>query len=269
LAVRRIEIAESGTRGKRGTLNMTKTLNETLSLASEYERQLPRLELPENHPGDLRMAAWIDHTLLKPEATPDQVEKLCQEAVQYRFATVCINPVYVPLARRMLEGSGVLVCTVVGFPLGATLTAAKADETRRAIEAGAQEIDMVLPVGLLRGGEYQAVAEDIGTVVQVSHAQGALVKVIQEMALLNQKEKITGCLLSQMAGADFVKTSTGFGPGGATLEDVELMRRVVGPRMGVKAAGGIRSLADARAMLQVGATRLGTSAGVKIVQEAG
>jgi deoxyribose-phosphate aldolase len=248
---------------------MSNNMNEILSRAAAFEKELPALQLPQGHPGDLRMAAWIDHTLLKPEATPDQIEKLCQEALEYRFASVCINPVFVPLCRGLLEGSNVRVCTVVGFPLGATLSLVKADETRRAIEAGAEEIDMVIPVGLLRGGQYQAVLDDIGLVVEVSHANGALVKVILEMALLNRAEKIIGCLLSQAAGADFVKTSTGFGPGGATLEDVELMRRVVGPNMGVKAAGGVRSLADAREMLNIGATRLGTSAGVKIVQEAG
>jgi deoxyribose-phosphate aldolase len=228
-----IEVVKPDTRGKRGKLtNMKPTINEVLARVSAFEEELPSLVLPAGHPGSVPMAAWIDHTLLKPEATPDQIEKLCQEAQ------------------------------------GATLTQAKVDETRHAIEAGAKEIDMVIPVGLLRGGEYAAVAEDIAGVVEMSHAHGAHVKVILEMALLNRKEKIAGCLLSQAAGADFVKTSTGFGPGGATLEDVELMRRVVGPQMGIKAAGGIRSLADARAMLAAGATRLGTSAGVKIVQEA-
>ncbi len=244
-------------------------LQEVLTRAAEYDRELPPLRLPEGHPGDLRIAAWIDHTLLKPEATPEQIEMLCREALEYVFAAVCVNPVFVPLCRRMLEGSNVRVCTVIGFPLGATLTGAKADETRRAIEVGAQEVDMVIPIGLLRGGQYQAVAEDIAAVVEAARPHGALVKVILEMGFLNRREKIIGCLLSQSAGADFVKTSTGFGPGGATLEDVELMRRVVGPHMGVKAAGGIRSLADARAMLAVGANRLGTSSGVKIVQEAG
>lgn len=242
-------------------------ISDLTSLARQYETKLPDLRLPEGHPGSRSIASWIDHTLLKPEATPEQVEKLCAEARQYQFASVCINPVYVPLAHRALAGSPVLVCTVVGFPLGATLTAAKGEETRLSIEAGANEIDMVIPVGLLKGGQYEAVAADVRHIVEISHERAALVKVILEMALLTPFEKIMGCLICQAAGADFVKTSTGFGPGGATVEDVELMRRVVGPDMGVKAAGGVRSLADARAMLQAGATRLGSSAGVKIVQE--
>ena len=195
------------------------------------------------------MAAWIDHTLLKPEAKPAQIVQLCEEARAYEFYSVCINPLYVGLASQALAGSPVLVCTVVGFPLGATPTRVKVYETRTCLESGAREIDMVIPVGLLRAGEYEAVLEDIQAVVESAHAMGALVKVILEMALLNRKEKIAGCLISQAAGAEFVKTSTGFGPGGATLADVELMRRVVGSQMGVKAAGGVRSLADARAML--------------------
>jgi deoxyribose-phosphate aldolase len=247
---------------------MGQSMNELLTLAREYENQLPELALPAGHPGSRPLASWIDHTLLKPEATPAQVEKLCAEARQYEFASVCVNPVYVPLARKALSGSPVLVCTVVGFPLGATLSKAKAAETRIAIEEGAAEIDMVIPVGLLKGEQYSAVADDIAGVVEEAHASGAIVKVILEMALLSRFEKIIACLISQSAGAEFVKTSTGFGPGGATLEDVELMRRVVGPDLGVKAAGGVRSLADARAMLLAGATRLGTSAGVKIMQEA-
>jgi len=248
---------------------MNQKLSELLATASEYEKQLPGLELPQGHPGSRPLSAWIDHTLLKPEATPEQVEKLCAEAARCLFASVCVNPVYVPLAHRLLADSPVVVRTVVGFPLGATLTQSKVEETRLSMDAGAAEIDMVIPVGLLKGGQYDAVADDIQRVVDTAHPRGALVKVILEMALLTRFEKIAACLITQMTGADFVKTSTGFGPGGATLEDVDLMRRVVGPQMGVKAAGGIRSLADARAMLQAGATRLGTSAGVKIVEEAG
>lgn len=246
---------------------MTQPISEWIARAREYERNLPDLELPTGHPGDRHMAAWIDHTLLKPEATPQQVEKLCEEARQYSFASVCVNPVYVPLSHRLLAGSPVLVCTVIGFPLGATLSTVKTEETRLAVAAGAQEVDMVIPVGLFKGGEYQAVFDDIRAVVDAAHGLNAVVKVILEMALLTRFEKIAGCLLSQAAGADFVKTSTGFGPGGATPEDVELMRRVVGSRMGVKAAGGVRSLADARAMLARGATRLGSSSGVKIMRE--
>lgn len=247
---------------------MNQDFRELLSLAGEYEKDLPALELPQGHPDARPIASWIDHTLLKPEATPGQIDTLCEEARRFRFASVCVNPIYVPQAHRELEGSPVLVCTVVGFPLGATLTAAKVEETRFALNEGAQEIDMVIPIGMLKGARYSAVAEDIRRIVEVSHGSGAIVKVILEMALLSRFEKIVGCLIAQNAGADFVKTSTGFGPGGATLEDVELMRRVVGPLMGVKAAGGVRSLADAQAMLKVGATRLGTSAGAKIVEEA-
>lgn len=240
---------------------------ELVEKAKAFEMPAAQRKLVRETRAEKPMAAWIDHTILKPEAVPEQVEKLCKEAAQYHFASVCINPVYVPLARRLLENSGVAVCTVVGFPLGATLSAAKVEETRLSIEAGATEIDMVIPVGLLKGAQYTAVADDIQRIVETSHEHGALVKVILEMALLNHFEKIMGCLISQAVGADFVKTSTGFGPGGATVEDVALMRRVVGPGTGVKAAGGIRSLADAQAMLQAGATRLGTSAGVKIVEE--
>jgi deoxyribose-phosphate aldolase len=242
-------------------------VSQIRELVEQYCDQLPPLVLPDHHPGSRGMATWIDHTLLKPEAKPAQIVQLCQEARAYDFFSVCINPLYVGLANQSLAGSPVQVCTVVGFPLGATPTRVKVYETRSCLERGAREIDMVIPVGLLRAGEYDAVLEDIQAVVETAHAMGALVKVIQEMALLDRKEKITACLISQAAGAEFVKTSTGFGPGGATLADVELMRRVVGPHMGVKAAGGVRSLADARAFLAAGATRLGSSAGVIIMQE--
>jgi deoxyribose-phosphate aldolase len=246
---------------------MDTNLNNLLARASAYDNKLPDLVLPAGHLDDRPVAAWIDHTLLKPEGTPEQIARLCEEARQYQFASVCINPVYIPLSARLLQGSHVPVCTVVGFPLGATLSAAKTAETRLSIEAGAREIDMVIPVGLLKGGEYAAVMDDVKQIVDTAHQAGALVKVILEMCLLTRFEKIIGCLISQAAGADFVKTSTGFSTGGATLEDVQLMRRVVGPEMGVKAAGGIRTLNDAMAMLRAGATRLGSSAGVKIVQE--
>lgn len=247
---------------------MSQILTELIARAEAYQLNLPELRLPEGHPDGRPIARWIDHTLLKPEATPEQIDQLCAEAREAKFASVCVNSLYAGQARRLLEGSGVLACVVVGFPLGAMLSQAKAAETRLAIEAGAQEIDMVLPVGLLRARQYAAVFEDIGQVVETAHARGALVKVILETVLLNRFEKIMGCLVSQAAGADFVKTSTGFNTGGATLEDVELMRRVVGPLTGVKAAGGVRSLADAVAFLRAGATRLGSSSGVKIVQEA-
>lgn len=247
---------------------MTASLSELLERARAYESALPPFPADGRVPAG-SLARWIDSTILKPEATPEQIGALCSDAVRYQFAAVCVNPLFVRAARRHLGQSAVKLCTVVGFPLGAVPTRTKVFETRQAIRQGAQEIDMVIPVGLLKAGQAAVVLADIEGVVQAAHAKGAQVKVILEMALLNQAEKILACLLCQAAGADFVKTSTGFGPGGATAADVELMRRVVGPvtAMGVKAAGGIRTLADAQAMLQAGATRLGTSAGVKLVQE--
>ncbi|MBN2046642.1 MAG: deoxyribose-phosphate aldolase [Anaerolineaceae bacterium] len=213
------------------------------------------------------MAKFIDHTILKPEATPEQIESLCADARKYEFASVCINPIFVPLAAKLLAGSPVDVCTVVGFPLGADPGAVKAMEASEAIGHGAKEIDMVLSVGMLKAGEYQHVYDEVKAVVEASHKGGAIVKVILETCLLTQREKIIACLLCKEAGAEFVKTSTGFNKAGATVEDIRLMRGVVGPKMGVKAAGGVRSLADARAMLDAGATRLGASAGVKIMAE--
>ncbi len=209
------------------------------------------------------LAGNIDHTLLKPDATPEAIEKLCREALQYKFASVCINPCYVEYGARYLSGSGVDVCTVVGFPLGACTSAAKAFETQDAIRRGATEIDMVINVGWLKGGLYPQVLEDIREVVRA--AGGACTKVIIEAALLTDDEKVAACALTREAGADFVKTSTGFASGGATVEDVALMRRVVGPSMGVKAAGGIRDTATAEAMLRAGANRIGASASVKII----
>jgi deoxyribose-phosphate aldolase len=218
---------------------------------------------------DIRhLASMIDHTLLKPEASRAQVEQLCDEAKQYGFASVCVNPVYVKLCAQRLKGSPVKVCTVVGFPLGATLPEVKAFETQQALEAGATEIDMVINIGALKDGDNDLVARDMAAVVRTAHAGNALVKVIIEAALLTDDEKTTACQLAQSAGADFVKTSTGFGPGGATVEDVALMRRAVGPTMGIKAAGGIRTLADAQKMIAAGATRIGASASVKIIAEA-
>ncbi len=243
------------------------SFKELSALAAEYDHTLPDLILPAGHPGSGSVARFIDHTLLKPEATPTQVRQVCMEARGHHFASVCVNSVYIGLVAQELQGSSVVPCATIGFPLGATLTAIKAKEAALSVELGAREVDMVIPIGLLRTSEWQAVAEDIAAVVEASHAGGAIVKVILEMCLLDRKQKIMGCLLSQWAKADFVKTSTGFSTGGATLEDVELMRRVVGPQMGVKAAGGIRSLADAYAMLHAGATRLGTSAGLKLVAE--
>jgi len=215
------------------------------------------------------VASQIDHTLLRPEATRADIVKLCGEARQYGFATVCINPYWVPLAASELAGTAVKVCTVAGFPLGATSTEAKVAEAAAALRAGAREIDMVINVGALRSGDFDAVKLDIQAVVRVCHDANAIVKVILETALLDDAQKITACGLAQAAGADFVKTSTGFGPAGATVQDIVLMRHAVGPRMGVKAAGGIRTLDDFRAMVAAGANRVGASASVKIVEAAG
>jgi deoxyribose-phosphate aldolase len=213
------------------------------------------------------IARAIDHTLLKPEATRAQIEQLCAEAREHGFATVCINPTWVPLCSDLLRGSETRVCTVVGFPLGATLPEVKAFEAARVVAEGACEVDMVLNIGALKSGDYRLCERDVEGVVEASHRGGALVKVIIEAALLTDDEKVKACVVSKAAGADFVKTSTGFGPGGATAADVALMRRVVGPDMGVKAAGGVRDLKSAQAMLDAGADRIGASVGVKIVQE--
>jgi len=213
------------------------------------------------------IARAIDHTLLKPEATREQVERLCAEAREHGFATVCVNPTWVPLCADLLRGSETRVCTVVGFPLGATLPEVKAFEASRTVAEGACEVDMVLNLGALKSGDYRLCERDVAAVVEASHRGGAIVKVIIEAALLTDDEKVKACVVSQAAGAEFVKTSTGFGPGGATAADVALMRRVVGPDMGVKAAGGVRDLKSAQAMLEAGADRIGASVGVKIVQE--
>jgi deoxyribose-phosphate aldolase len=215
---------------------------------------------------DPAIASLIDHTILKPEATRADVVKICREARQYNFASVCVNPYWVPLVRAELSGSPVKVCTVVGFPLGATSTEAKVAETAAALRAGAEEIDMVINVGALRSGDDEAVKLDIAQVVKVAHEACAIVKVILETALLDDNQKAVACTLVKLAGADFVKTSTGFGPSGATAHDVALMRQVVGPEMGVKASGGIRTLDDLRTMAAAGATRIGASASVKIVE---
>ncbi|GAB4506202.1 MAG: deoxyribose-phosphate aldolase [Anaerolineales bacterium] len=214
------------------------------------------------------IASLIDHTLLKPEATPEQIAQLCSEAREYGFASVCVNPVYVKLAWDLLKGSPVKVCSVVGFPLGATLPEVKAFEAQQAIRDGASEIDMVIHIGALKAGDDDLVERDIATVVEACHAGGAICKVILETCYLTDDEKIRGCTLAKRAGAEFVKTSTGFGPGGATEQDVALMRRTVGPDMGVKAAGGIRTLEALQRMVAAGANRIGASASVKIMQEA-
>ena len=211
------------------------------------------------------LARMIDHTLLKPEATPGEVQKLCEEAKKFTFASVCINAGYVPLCARLLRGSPVRVCTVIGFPLGATSTATKAFETEQAIRDGAQEVDMVINVGMLKAGELQYVERDIAAVVNAARRQKVLTKVIIETALLTDEEKVKVCLLAKKVGADFVKTSTGFAKGGATAGDIALMRRVVGSAMGVKASGGVRSREDALAMVASGADRIGASASVRIV----
>jgi deoxyribose-phosphate aldolase len=214
------------------------------------------------------IASLIDHTLLKPDATRADILDLCRQAGDYNFASVCVNAYWVPLAAAELAASPVKVCTVVGFPLGATSTAAKVAETEVALANGAQEIDMVQNIGALRGGDHAAVQHDIQAVVEAAHRRGAIVKVILETALLDDDQKVAACLLAKAAGADFVKTSTGFGPSGATVHDVELMRRTVGPDLGVKASGGIRTLDDFNKMVAAGATRVGASASVKIVEAA-
>jgi len=224
--------------------------------------------VPARMAGEASLASLIDHTLLKPEATRGDVSGLCQEARQFGFASVCVNPAWVALAAERLRGSAVRVCTVAGFPLGATTTPAKRAEAAECVKLGAHEVDMVLNVGALRWGDFDTVRLDIAAVAEAVHAGGALLKVILETALLDDEQKVAGCLLAQAAGADFVKTSTGFGPGGATAYDVELMRFAVGGRLGVKAAGGVRSLEDLKKMVAAGATRIGASASVKIMHEA-
>lgn len=210
-------------------------------------------------------SAYIDHTLLKADAKQEEIMNLCAEARMYSFASVCVNPIWVKTAATALEGSSVKVCTVIGFPLGASTSEVKAFETKNAIQNGATEIDMVINVGALRGGDDESVKQDIAAVVQAAGDQ-ALVKVIIETALLTEVEKRTACELAVVANADFVKTSTGFSSGGATVDDIKLMRAVVGPKTGVKASGGIRSLEDMKEMIEAGATRIGASSGVQIMQ---
>ena len=214
------------------------------------------------------LAGLIDHTLLKPEASRRDVLRICDEAKQFRFASVVVNPWYVPLVAERLRGTAVKVCTVVGFPFGATLPQVKVFETEEVIKLGAQEIDMVVNVGALKSGDLEVVEQDIRGVAEACHRAGCIVKVILEMALLTVGEKVRGCVAAREAGADFVKTSTGFGPGGATAEDVALMRAIVGREIGVKAAGGVRSYEDLQKMICAGATRIGASASVKILEEA-
>ena len=210
------------------------------------------------------LASYIDHTLLKPEASREQIRAVCNEAKQYHFASVCVNPCWIPLIAGELKGSGVSVCCVIGFPLGASAPSVKAEEARTAVAAGAGEIDMVINIGAVKSGDWELVREDIAA---VNAAKGtAKLKVIIETCLLTDEEKVRVCQIAKEVGADFVKTSTGFSTGGATVHDVELMRKTVGPEMGVKASGGVRTLADALAMIEAGASRLGASAGVKIIE---
>jgi len=214
---------------------------------------------------DENVAGMIDHTMLNPDATPEQITQLCNEAKQYSFASVCVNPAYVQLCKKLLTGSNVKVCTVIGFPLGSTTSEVKRSETEQVIENGADEVDMVINIGQLKGGNFEYVENDIKMVVNVAKRHNVLTKVIIETALLTDKEKVQASLITKKAGADFVKTSTGFSKGGATVGDVALMKYVVGKGVGVKAAGGIRSKEDAEAMIASGADRIGASASVKIV----
>ncbi|MBX9973089.1 deoxyribose-phosphate aldolase [Cytobacillus firmus] len=210
------------------------------------------------------VAKMIDHTLLKADATKDQIEKICAEAKEYNFASVCVNPAWVKLSSDLLNGTEVKVCTVIGFPLGASTPETKAFETKNAIENGATEVDMVINIGALKGGDNELVERDIRAVVDAARGK-ALTKVIIETCLLTEEEKVRACELSVKAGADFVKTSTGFSTGGATAEDIALMRKTVGPEIGVKASGGVRSAEDAQKMIDAGATRIGASSGAAIV----
>lgn len=219
-------------------------------------------------PRDLSVARLIDHTLLKPDASAEEIAQLCQEAREYHFASVCVNSAYVPLCADLLKGSDVAVCTVVGFPLGASPPEVKAYEAQLAIQNGATEIDMVMNIGALKSRDIRALHRDISTVVATCHAHNVICKVILETAQLNDEEKVIASQVSKMAGADFVKTSTGFGGGGATVADVALMRKVVGAGIGVKASGGVRTYEDTQAMVEAGATRIGASAGVSIVRGA-
>ncbi len=241
---------------------------EVMAALGDFPQQQPLPQPPLPPPGPTTIARYIDHTLLKADTTPADIDHLSEVARAFGFAAVCIPPRFVPQAVETLQGSGIAVATVIGFPLGTASTATKVHEAQEALDAGATELDMVQAIGLLKAGRYRAVAEDIAAVVGVAHARGARVKVILETALLTPREIVAACIIAQVAGADFVKTSTGFGPGGARVEDVALMRATVGSRVGVKASGGVRTYAQALAMIQAGANRIGASAGDRIVQEA-
>jgi len=255
---------------------MATTIDDVIAAAAQELDRLgirrtpgPTPPAPERHAilGPRDLARYLEHTVLKAEATPDAVTLLCEEAREHRLRAVCVNPLFVERAKAALAGTGCLIVTVVGFPLGANLPEIKAREAVSAIRCGADEIDMVIPVGLLRAGDYQGVFRDVRAVVEASGT--APVKVILENALLNQHQKVMGCLLAERAGAAFVKTSSGFAASGATVDDVRLMRSVVGDRLGIKAAGGIRDFDTARAMVDAGATRIGTSASVAIIRDPG
>ena len=248
---------------------LTPKINQAFEISGTEESIISAAEASLSAiPKGKEIAGTIDHTLLKAQAVPAQVDVLCQEAIQYGFAAVCVNARYVAQAAGLLKNHPVKVAAVVGFPLGATLSAVKAEETRLAIADGATEIDMVLPIGEMAAGNYAHVAADILAVSRVAHAEGAFVKVILETALLDFEQKVAACMISTAAGADFVKTSTGFSTAGATTDDIAMMRQIVGKKAGVKAAGGVRSFEDAKMMLSHGANRLGASSGVAIVQGA-
>jgi len=249
--------------------------SEPLSLKQAVEDKIAQVMSIPAHPASVparispdELAAMIDHTLLKAEATTEQIAALCQQAREHRFAAVCVNPVHVAQCRALLGGTGIQIACVVGFPLGATLPEVKGYEAQRAIAAGATEVDMVIQVGAIKERAYDQVRRDIADVAQACHARGVILKTIIEAALLTDEEKVAACYIAQAAGSDLVKTSTGFGPGGATRHDVALMRQTVGPTMGIKAAGGIRTYQDALVMVQAGATRIGASAGITIIQQA-
>lgn len=214
----------------------------------------------------MELSKYIDHTLLKADATVDQIKTLCEEAAEYNFMSVCINPVHIPLAKELLADSDVKVCTVIGFPLGANATAVKAFEAKTAVEDGADEVDMVINIGAAKAGDWETVEKDVRAVVEAVPEE-VVVKVIIETSLLNDEEKTLASQAAQRGGTDFIKTSTGFSTGGATLEDVTLMRQAVGPDLGVKASGGVSNYAEAMAMIEVGATRIGASKGIAIVTQ--
>ena len=256
------------TAGSLGRFTKMDNTNQSSSVRAEEPEFFAAKKMRESMvAGDRRLARMIDQTNLRPEATEEQISRLCREAREYDFAAVVVNAAYVELASTELAGSEVKVAAVVGFPLGATLSSVKRFEAGEVLKLGAREIDMVLNLGALKSGKREFVQADIESVAEVTHERGGLLKVILETVLLTEDEKQLACELSVKAGADFVKTSTGFLGGGATVDDVRLMRRIVGPSIGVKASGGIRTAVDAKAMIEAGANRIGTSSGVKIIEE--